>query len=101
MLLVYSMACYIAIGYWLVIYDPLDSAHTRVVLTATFHQCALPAICLVIGQFVFRIDLSRPFVALFAVYSWILFCLFRLQAGHSIGAIRRRFHTAHYLMVVG
>ena len=101
MLLVYSMACYIAIGYWLDIYERLDSAHTRVVLRDTFRQCALGAICLVIGQFMFRLDLSRPFVALFAVYSWILLCLFRLQAGHTIGAIRRRFHSAHYLMVVG
>ncbi len=95
------MACYIAIGYWLDIYERLDSAHPRIVLRDTFRQCALGAICLVIGQFLFRLDLSRPFVALFAVYSWILFCLFRIQAGHSVGAIRRRFNTAHYVMVVG
>jgi exopolysaccharide biosynthesis polyprenyl glycosylphosphotransferase len=101
MLLLYSVGCYIAIGYWLDIYERLDSAHTRVVLRDTFRQCALGAICLVTGEFFFRLDLSRPFVALFATYSWILLCLFRIQAGHAIGAIRRRFNAAHYVMVVG
>jgi exopolysaccharide biosynthesis polyprenyl glycosylphosphotransferase len=101
MLLLYSVACYIAIGYWLDIYERLDSAHTSVVLRDTFRQCALGAICLVIGEFFFRLDVSRPFVALFAVYSWVLLCLFRIQAGHTIGAIRRRFNAAHYVMVVG
>lgn len=101
MLLLYSVASYIAIGYWLDIYERLDSAHPRVVLRDTFRQCALGGICLVIVQFAFRMDLSRPFVGLFAVFSWILLCLFRLQAGRSIGAIRRRFNTAHYVMVVG
>lgn len=101
MLLLYSVACYIAIGYWLDIYERLDSAHPRVVLRDTFRQCVLGGICLVIGQFLFRLDVSRPFVVLFVVYSWILFCLFRLQLGRTIGAIRRRFNTAHYVMVVG
>jgi exopolysaccharide biosynthesis polyprenyl glycosylphosphotransferase len=101
MLLLYSAACYIAVGYWLNIYERLDSAHTRVVLRDTFRQCAIGAICLVLGQFVFRLDLSRPFVALFAVYSWILLCLFRIQAARVIGVVRRRFNTAHYVMVVG
>ena len=101
LLLLYAAACYIAVGYWFDIYERLDSAHTRVLLRDTFRQCAIGAICLVIGQFIFRLDLSRPFVALFAVYSWILLCLFRIQAGLMIGAIRRRFNSSHYVMVVG
>jgi len=101
MLLLYSVACFIAIGYWLDIYERLDSAHTRVVLRDTFRQCAIGGICLVIGQYFFRLELSRPFVALFAVFSWVLLCLFRIQAGMMIGAIRRRFNAAHYVMVVG
>lgn len=101
MLCLYAAACYIAIGYWLDIYERLDSAHPRVVLRDTFRQCAIGAVCLVLGEFLFRLDLSRTFVALFAVYSWILLCLFRIQAGRTVGAIRRRFNTAHYVMVVG
>ncbi|HLJ51441.1 MAG TPA: sugar transferase [Bryobacteraceae bacterium] len=101
LLLLLSGASYVAIGYWFNVYERLDSAHTRVVLRDTFRQCALGTICLVVGEYLLRLDLSRPFVALFAVYSWIFLCLFRIQAGRVIGVVRRKFGTLHYLMVVG
>jgi exopolysaccharide biosynthesis polyprenyl glycosylphosphotransferase len=72
-----------------------------VILRDTFRQCALGTICLVLAQYFIRLDLSRPFVALFAVYSWMLLCLLRINAGSWIGAVRRQFGTAHYIMVVG
>ena len=101
LLLVVSMLCWIAIGYWFDIYEKLDSAHPRVVLRDTFRQCALGAICLVVAEYTLRLDLSRSFVALFAVYAWVLLCLFRINAARAIGAIRREFGAAHYVMVVG
>ena len=48
-----------------------------------------------------RLDLSRFFVALFATYAWILLCLFRINAARVIGAVRKQFGTAHFVMVVG
>ncbi|MBZ5608033.1 MAG: sugar transferase [Acidobacteriia bacterium] len=101
LLLAVSALCWVAIGYWFNVYEKLDSAHPRVVLRDTFQQCALGTICLVVAQFMLRLDLSRPFVALFAVYAWVLLCLFRLNAARVIGAVRREFGTAHYVMVVG
>ena len=93
--------CWVAIGYWFNVYEKLDSAHPRVVLRDTFRQCLLGAISLVIAEYLLRLDLSRSFVALFAVYAWMLLCLFRLNAARVIGAVRREFGTAHYVMVVG
>ena len=101
LLLVLSSLCWIAIGYWFDVYEKLDSAHPRVVLRDTFRQCALGAVSLVLAEFLLRLDLSRSFVALFAVYAWILLCLFRINAAHFVGAIRREFGAAHYVMVVG
>ncbi len=101
LLLIVSMLCWIAIGYWFNIYEKLDSAHPRVVLRDTFRQCALGAMCLVVTEYILRLDLSRLFVALFAVYAWVLLCLFRINAARAIGAVRRGFGTAHYVMVVG
>ena len=101
LLLIVSMLCWIAIGYWFNIYEKLDSAHPSVVLRDTFRQCALGAMCLVVAEFILRLDLSRPFVALFAVYAWVLLCLFRINAARAIGAVRRGFGTAHFVMVVG
>ena len=101
LLLVLSVLCWVAIGYWLNVYEKLDSAHPRVVLRDTFQQCALGAICLVVTEYMLRLDLSRSFVALFAVYGWILLCLFRINAARVIGAVRREFGAAHFVMVVG
>ena len=101
LLLVLSLLFWIAIGYWFNIYEKLDSAHPKVVLRDTFRQCALGAISLVMAEYMLRLDLSRSFVALFAIYAWVLLCLFRIYAGRAIGSVRREFGTAHYVMVVG
>jgi exopolysaccharide biosynthesis polyprenyl glycosylphosphotransferase len=101
MLLALSAISFVAIGYWLDVYEKLDSAHPRVVLRDSFRQCALGSLCLVIGEYSLRLDLSRSFVALFAVYSWVLLCLVRINAGHLVGFVRREFGASHYVMVVG
>src|SRR5690242_8692595 len=93
-LLLVSAMCWVAIGYWLDVYDRLDSAHPRVILRDTFRQCALGAICVVVAEYMLRLDLSRFFVSLFAVYSWMLLCLFRMNAGHVVGIIRREFGSS-------
>ena len=101
LLLVISVLSWLAIGYWFNIYEKLDSAHPSVVLRDTFRQCLLGAVCLVLGEYLLRLDLSRFFIALFAGYAWILLCLFRINAARVIGAVRKRFGTAHFVMVVG
>src|SRR6266849_3196079 len=101
LLLFASALCWVAIGYWFNVYEKLDSAHPRVVLRDTFRQCAVGAICVVVAEYALRLDLSRTFVALFAVYAWVLLCLFRLNAARVVGAVRREFGTAHFVMVVG
>ncbi len=101
LLLIISMLCWTAIGYWFNIYEKLDSAHPRVVLRDTFRQCALGAISLVLAEYMLRLDLSRSFVALFAIYAWVLLCLFRINFARAIGTVRREFGTAHFVMVVG
>jgi len=101
LLLVVSVLCWLAVGYWLDIYEKLDSAHSRVVLRDTFRQCVLGAICLVLAEYLLRLDLSRFFVVIFATYAWILLCLFRINAARVIGAVRKRFGSAHFVMVVG
>jgi FlaA1/EpsC-like NDP-sugar epimerase len=101
LLLIISILCWIAIGYWFNIYEKLDSAHPRVVLRDTFRQCALGAISLVVAEYMLRLDLSRSFVVLFAVYAWVLLCLFRINFARAIGTVRREFGAAHFVMVVG
>jgi exopolysaccharide biosynthesis polyprenyl glycosylphosphotransferase len=101
LLLLSSSLLWVLLGYWLLVYERLDSAQPRVILRDTFRQCAIGAIGVVLLQFVLRLDLSRAFMALFAAYSWILLCLFRLRAGQLVGVIRREFGAPHYIIVVG
>jgi len=101
LLLGFSALSWLLIGLWLQIYDRLDSGAPRIILRETFRQCGYGAISLIVFEFILRLDLSRPFLALFAVFSWILLCLFRLTAGSLVGVVRRQFGGPHFVMIVG
>ena len=97
----FSLLAWVTIGRWLEIYDRLDAADPRVILRDSFRQCVYGAGCLVVFEFFLRLDLSRPFLALFAAYSWVALFLFRLTAGRFVGLVRREFGALHFVMVVG
>lgn len=101
LLLGWSVFVWVAFGNWFNIYERLDSAHFRVILRDTFRQCATGMMAVVMFQYALRLDLSRLFLALFAVYAWVLLCVFRLRAGALVGLIRREFGASHYIMLVG
>jgi exopolysaccharide biosynthesis polyprenyl glycosylphosphotransferase len=101
LLLGFSLAALLSIGLWLGIYDKLESGHPRIILRDSFRQCAYGGICLVLFEYSLRMDLSRFFVVLFMVYTWILLLLFRLLAGRVVGIIRREFAAPLHVMVVG
>ena len=88
-------------GYWLEIYDRLDSGRLITILRHTFRQCALSFLALVMVDFFLNLNLSRLFLLLFSLYSWVLLCLFRWKAGRLVGIIRREFAGPHFVMVVG
>jgi len=97
----FSLAAWVTIGRWLDVYDKLDSGDPRVILRDSFRQCAYGAICLVIFEYLLRLELSRAFLALFAAYSWVFLLLFRLTAGRVVGIVRREFGALRFVMVVG
>jgi exopolysaccharide biosynthesis polyprenyl glycosylphosphotransferase len=96
-----AVVTWLLIGYWLEIYDRLDSAHPSVVLRDTFRQCVLGSIVLIMMEFLLRLDLSRAFLLLFAFFSWSFLCLFRWRAASLVGLIRREFGAPHYVMIAG
>ncbi len=100
-LLVISLFCWLTIGYWFNIHDKLETVRSWTILQETARQCALSAICLVLAEYMLRLDLSRFFVLIFAVYAWIFLCVFRFNAARLAGAFRRRFGTEHFVMIVG
>jgi exopolysaccharide biosynthesis polyprenyl glycosylphosphotransferase len=101
LVLAFSLTAWVAIGLWLEIYEKLDSGHPHIILRDAARQCAYGALAIVVFEYLIRLDLSRFFVVLFAVYAWVVLVLFRLTAGRVVGVIRREFAAPHYVMVVG
>ena len=101
LILGFALVAWVTIGLWLEIYEKLDSGHPRIILRDTVRQCAYGALCLVLFEYLLRLDLSRFFLGLFSAYAWVLLLLFRLTAGRVVGVIRREFAAPHYVMVVG
>jgi len=101
LVLAFGLAAWVMIGLWLQVYEKLDIGSPRVILRDAARQCGYGALCLIVFEYVFRLDLSRFFLVLFSVYAWVLLLLFRLTAGRVVGVIRREFAAPHYVMVVG
>ena len=101
LVLAFALAAWVTIGLWLEVYEKLDIGNPRVILRDVARQCGYGALCLIVFEYVFRLDLSRFFLVLFSVYAGILLLLFRLTAGRVVGTIRREFAAPHYVMVVG
>ncbi len=101
LLLVGSASVYLFAGRWLGVHNRLDSARPATVLRETFRQCAVGGIAVLLIEYMLRLDLSRGFLGLFVVYSWILLSLFRLNLTPIAGMIRKRFGALHYVAVAG
>jgi exopolysaccharide biosynthesis polyprenyl glycosylphosphotransferase len=101
LILGFSLVAWVLIGLWLGVYEKLDSGHPRIILRDSFRQCCYGGVCLVLYEYLLRLDLSRFFLVLFSIYAWIFLLLFRLLAGCLVGIIRREFAAPIYVMVVG
>lgn len=97
----FCVLVWVALGAWLRVYDKLNAGDPRVILRDSLRQCVSGAVCLVLFEYVLRLDLSRPFLFLFLCYAWLALFLFRLFAGRLVGVVRREFAAPHFVVVVG
>jgi hypothetical protein len=85
LLLVFSVATWVATGYWLNVYGKLHAAVIGVILRDSFRQVGCSALAL--GLFIFL--------------SWFLLAGFRIAARNLIPVVSRRFGVKRYILVVG
>src|SRR5579872_2997927 len=64
LLLGVSLAVWVVVGLWLGVYDKLDSGDPRVILRDSSRQCGYGVVFLVVFEYLMRLDVSRPFLAL-------------------------------------
>lgn len=101
LLLAFSLVVVVGTAVWFRSYDRLDTAPFRTILKETTRQSVVTMVAVVLFEYVWRFDLSRPFVLFYGAYVWIFFALFRLRAGSIVRAFERSFGEPHYLMIVG
>jgi exopolysaccharide biosynthesis polyprenyl glycosylphosphotransferase len=99
LVLVFCIVTWVASGWWLDVNSRLGRRNWRVVLRDAFRQAMLGSLCLLIFEFLLRLDLSRFFIALFAVYSTLFLVAFRLAAMKLAGAVRKSGNG--FVLVVG
>jgi exopolysaccharide biosynthesis polyprenyl glycosylphosphotransferase len=97
----FALLAWTAAASWLNVYDRLSGADPRVILQDSLKQCTVGAVCVVVFEYVVRLDLSRPFLFLFFAYAWLAIFLFRVGARPLVGVIRREFAAQRYVVVVG
>jgi len=101
LLMGWCVVVWIALAYWFELYDHIDSSHPRIILRDVFRQCLLGVCSMVLFEYALRMDLSRSFVGLFTGYVAALLCVFRLNAGRVLRAVRREFGSPRYVMIAG
>ena len=101
MLLGVSFVAWIFVAYWHEVYDRADIADPKQILSDTLKQCGLGGVALVVAIYLMRLDLSRPFMLLYVGLAWLFLSVFRLNAGHLVGAIRKEFTQPYYILIAG
>ncbi|MBS1827597.1 MAG: sugar transferase [Acidobacteria bacterium] len=101
LLLGFTTLIWVLLGYWLGVYERLDSSRLRTIVRDATRQCGIGGIAVILFEYTLRLDLSRGFLALFVAFSWVLLLLFRWRAGKVVGIIRKEFAAPHHVVVVG
>jgi exopolysaccharide biosynthesis polyprenyl glycosylphosphotransferase len=99
LVLAFCIVTWVTAGWWLNVYARLPRAGWRVILRDAFRQAMLGTLALLVFEFILRLDLSRFFIGIFALYSSCLLIAFRLVALQLAGVARR--NAKRFVLVVG
>lgn len=99
LVLVFCILTWVSAGWWLNVHAALGQAGSRTIVRDSARQALLGSLCLLVFEFLLRLDISRFFIGLFAIYSAVLLLLFRLTAMRLMGRIRR--NVRRFVLVVG
>jgi exopolysaccharide biosynthesis polyprenyl glycosylphosphotransferase len=96
-----AIVMWVALGYWLEVYDRLETQGASEVARDLSRQVFVGGVGLVILEYLARLDLSRAFLGLLLAISTGIIALVRWNAGPIIRRLRREFGAAHYVVIVG
>ncbi len=99
----FCAAAWVALGSLYRVYEYLDSARARKIVSRTFRQSFLGIVLLILFQYLLQLDppLSRSFLLLLFGYSFFLLTAFRWYSPVFISAFQRGFGSPYHVVVVG
>jgi exopolysaccharide biosynthesis polyprenyl glycosylphosphotransferase len=100
-LLGFCVAVWVALGSRQRVYEYITAARPGHIVADTLRQCIGGVVCLVLFEYLLRLDLSRFFLYLFFAYNLLLLTVFRWNARFLVGLFQRGFGTAYHLVIVG
>ncbi len=103
LLLGFCAVAWVALGSLYRIYEHLDSASPRRVMSRSLRQSFLGIVLVVLFQYLLQLDppLSRSFLLLLFAYSLFLLAAFRWYSPVFISAFQRGFGSPYHVVVVG
>ncbi|HEX4230810.1 MAG TPA: sugar transferase [Bryobacteraceae bacterium] len=101
LLLSFCVAIWVALGSQQRVYEYIAAVRPRQVVADTLRQCIGGVICLVIFEYLLRLDVSRFFIYLFFAYNLLLLTVFRWNARFLVGLFQRGLGGAYHLVLVG
>jgi exopolysaccharide biosynthesis polyprenyl glycosylphosphotransferase len=103
LLICFSILAWVALGSLYRVYEYLDSARLRRLISRTVRQSFLGIVLTVLFQYLLQLTppLSRSFLLLFFIYSVFLLVLFRWYSPVAISAFQRGFGSPYHVVIVG
>lgn len=101
LLILAAVLLWVLVGLWFGVYENVLRARQRLVLWNVLRQSAVASAALVFFQYLQRLDLSRPFLALHFLYSFLFLMILRLLARASAPALLGTDSSLRHLYVVG
>jgi exopolysaccharide biosynthesis polyprenyl glycosylphosphotransferase len=101
LLLAFCVGVWVALGSLQRVYEYLDSATPSRVLVNSLRQCLVGTACVVLFQYLLRLELSRGFLFLFFAYDLVLLAVFRWNSRRLVGVFQRGFGSPYHILIVG
>ncbi len=101
LLLGFVLVTWLLLGRSIGAYARLYGSNTRAAIVDTLRQTVFGGLALIVFIYFLRMDISRPFIALFVVYDFVLLSVYRAAAGRLRGWVRKQFGAEFFCVVVG
>ena len=103
LLLCFCAITWVALGSLHRVYEYLDSANARRVVSRTVRQAALGIVLVILFQYLLRLDppISRSFLFLFFVFDVFLITAFRWYSPTFVSAFQKGFGSPYHVAIVG